>query len=462
VKAHKPIFWRQGMFLQPQHFQLTEAFRENQNMPLREYGQHYFWGVAELEINEPGLGNKLFEVHHGEFVFPDGTYVKYPGNAIIPARSFDADWVESEKPFTVYLGLYKHSSVGENVTDLNTLDQGSQASTRYLSTYDPEDAEDRYGVGPTAKVHFLTFGLKIFWETEIGKVDNCHLMPIAQLEREGDDIKLSKSFIPPCLSIRANAKLEGLVKEIRDLIATRCRQLEEYKSPKDVQGMELEIRFLIFLLALRTLNRYVPSLYHFTETRDVHPWEIYGLVRQMLGELSTFSERLNAFCEDKQGKRQLPQYDHENLWLCFSMARTLVARVLEGIMMGPEFLIRLIHDGEYYAAEAPDTLFDEGSNYWLVLRTTLDRDALLTAVRNVAKLSAAKNLTTLIARAVPGVPLEYASSPPSGLPRSPNSHYFKIDRASALWQDVERTKNIALYWDTAPDDLVAEIIVLRS
>lgn len=462
MKAHKPIFWRQGMFLQPQHFQLTEAFRENQSKPLREYGQHYFWGVAELEINEPGLGNKLFEVHHGEFMFPDGTYVRYPGNAIIPARSFDADWVESEKPFTVYLGLYKHSSVGENVTSLVSLDQGSQASTRYLSTLDPEDEPDRYGVGPAAKVHFLTFGLKIFWETEIEKVDNCHLMPIAQLEREGDDIKLSKSFIPPSLSIRANGRLEGLVKEIRDLIGSRCRQLEEYKSPKDLQGMELEIRFLIFLLALRTLNRYVPSLYHFTETRDVHPWEIYGLIRQMLGELSTFSERLNAFCEDKQGKRLLPQYDHENLWLCFSMARTLVARVLEGIMMGPEFLIRLVHDGEYYAAEAPDSLFEEGAAYWLVLRTSMDRDAMLTAVRNVAKLSAAKNLTTLIARAVPGVPLEYAASPPSGLPRSPNSHYFKIDRASALWQDVERTKNIALYWDTAPEDLIAEIIVLRS
>lgn len=459
---HKPIFWHQGLFLQPQHFQLTEAFREGQTRPLREYGQNFFWGVGELEINEPGLGNKLFEVHRGEFLFPDGTYTTYPGNAVIPARSFDAAWVESEKPFTVYLGLYKHNNAAENVSSVASLEQGSQAPTRFLATLDPEDVPDRYGVGPTAKVKFLTYGLKIFWETEIAKVDNCHLIPIAQLEREGDDIKLSKFFIPPCLSIASNARLEGIVKEIRDLIATRCRQLEEYKSPKDLQGMDLEVRFLIFLLALRTLNRYVPALYHVTETRNLHPWTVYGVVRQMLGELSTFSERLNAFGEDKQGKRLLPQYDHDNLWLCFSTARTLVARVLEGIMMGPEFLIRLIHDGEYYTAEAPDTLFEEGNNFWLVLRTILDRDAILSAVRNVAKLSAAKNLTTLIARAVPGIPLEYTAQPPSGLPRSPNSYYFKIDKTSPLWLEVERTKNISLYWDSAPEDLAAEVIVMRS
>ena len=48
------------------------------------------------------------------------------------------------------------------------------------------------------------------------------------------------------------------------------------------------------------------------------------------------------------------------------------------------------------------------------------------------------------------------------MPRSVNVHYFKIDKSSPLWKDVERTRNISLYWDSAPDDLIAEIIVLRG
>ncbi len=458
----RPVFWHQGLFLQPQHFQLTDRFHDEQLGMQRAYIKNHFWGCAGLQINEPGLGNKLFEIFRGEFLFPDGTFASYPGNAVIKARSFDEAWVEAEKPFTVYIGLYNYDSNNPNVTQLSSFDDVQQTTTRYASLLDPEDLPDTLGEGPPAKVKRMSYVIKIFWETEIREVKNCHVMPIAQLVREGDDVILSRAFIPPSLRITASPVLEALVKEIRDLVGSRCRQLEEYKSPKDLQGMELEIRYFAFLLALRSLNRYVPLFYSHAESITAHPWEVYTTIRQMLGELSTFSERMNAFCEDRAGNRLLANYDHENLWMCFSQARQLVAQMLESIMLGPEFLIRLEHDGEYYSTEAPDHLFDPDNAFWLALRTTMSAAQVLEAEQHVIKLSAAKNLTTLIARAVPGIPLEYHAETPSGMPRSVNVHYFKIDKSSSLWKDVERTRNISLYWDSAPEDLIAEIIVLRG
>lgn len=462
MQPQSPIFWHQGLFLQPQHLQLTEAFHRFSREPLRTYGSQHLWGVGSLSINEPGFGNKLFEVQQGDFLFPDGSYAVFPGNCLLQARSFDEDWVESEKPFTVYVGLHKQDPAGKNVTTVKDFNQAGGAITRYAASEIPEEAPDILGDGPPAHVRRLRYVLRIFWETEIGELENYHLMPIAKLEREGEDVKLARGFIPPSLSVHCSHKLFALIKEIRDLIGSRCRQLEAYKSPRDIQGMDLEIRYLIFLLALRTLNRYVPLFQHYTEGAPLHPWQIYCVVRQLIGELSTFSESVNAFGETRDGTRALPPYDHENLWLCFSTARNMINMLLEGIMMGPEFLIRLEFDGEYFSAELPETFFAPGNNYWLVLRAGMEPQRLLESMHHVVKLSAAKNLTTLIARAVPGIPLEYTPETPAGLPRTANAQYFRIDKDSAQWRDVESSGHIALYWDTAPEDLIAELVVLRS
>lgn len=462
MQPQSPIFWHQGLFLQPQHFQLAEAFDSFSRQPLRLYGRQHFWGVGSLSINEPGFGNKLFEIQQGDFVFPDGSYAVYPGNAVLQARSFDDAWVESEKPFTVYLGLYKEDTSGGNVTTVQDYKDAGTLVTRFAASETPEEVPDMLGDGPAAQVRRMRYVLRIFWESEIKELENYHLMPIARLEREGEEVKLSQNFIPPILSIHSSNKLFSIVKEVRDLIGSRCRQLETYKSPRDIPGMDLEIRYLVFLLALRTLNRFVPLLHHYTEGSPLHPWQAYGVLRQIIGELSTFSESVNAFGETRDGSRQLPAYDHENLWLCFSTARRLINTLLEGIMMGPEFLIRLEYDGEYYSAELPETFFAPGNNYWLVLRTGMQRQRLLESMEHVVKLSAAKNLTTLIARAVPGIPLEYSEETPAGLPRTANAHYFHVDRNSPQWRDVENSQHVSLYWDTAPEDLIAELAVLRS
>ena len=69
---------------------------------------------------------------------------------------------------------------------------------------------------------------------------------------------------------------------------------------------------------------------------------------------------------------------------------------------------------------------------------------------------------TLVARALPGIPLEHVDVPPPGLPRKAHSHYFRIARENPLWEHVEKDKNIVLIWDECPEDLKAEIVVLKK
>jgi type VI secretion system protein ImpJ len=308
----------------------------------------------------------------------------------------------------------------------------------------------------------MHYVLKIFWENELEELNNYHLMPLAQLERDGEEIKFSDKFIPPAISMSGSDELIKIIKDIRDQVTSRCRQLEEYKSPREIQSTDFESGYMIYLLALRSLNRFVPVLFHLTETPNIHPWVYYGIIRQLIGELSTFSEDIGATGELFDGTKVLPQYDHQNLGACFSAVRDLVSNMLNRIIIGPEHIIRLKRDGDYFAGEIPANAFDSRNVFYLVVRTDVEPDKVPETIQAIAKLSSSEHIGTLISRALHGINLEQSPVPPPGLPRRPNSFYFKIDHYSSQWAEVQRSQNISLYWDTAPEDVVAQIVVLRG
>lgn len=490
MDIQRPLFWHQGLFLQPQHFQLQEAAFQSLLTPFYHFFTPHFWGVGELEIQKAALGNRSFNLFKGEFLFPDGTYVVFPGNALIEARSFDQAWVEGGKPFPVYVGLKKWDQHGENVTVLPRLDnqgippvqvtpavQGSPSAqgdpvaavtTRFVTSSEPEQANDLHQQGPPAQVKRLSYVLKIFWETEKDQLGDYLLLPLAQIERVGEEIRLSERFIPPVLTISSSELLLKMVKEIRDQIAARGRQLEEYKRQKGIHTAEFGARDMVYLLALRSINRYVPLLFQVTEAQKVHPWNVYGLLRQLIGELSSFSEKINVMGETEAGSpcgngtNLLPAYDHRNLWGCFFAASGLVTQLLEEITAGPEYVIRLHYDQTYYAADdLPPSLFGGGHRYYLVLKTEADPGPALQSLKTVAKVNCRQYLPILIARSLPGIRLEHLPVTPQELPRRSNCLYFQIDHHAESWTSVEKNRNLALYWVDAPEDLEVELMVVE-
>ena len=462
--SKKPLFWHQGLFLQPQHFQYLDQYFQSLLSPILKYQCPCFWGVVdEIEVNESALENRAFEMLKGRFLFQDGTDIVFPGNSVIQPTSFDEAWVEAEKPFTVYLGLRKFDKAAQNVSVLPSLDDPSGISTRFVATENPEEMVDMYRGGPPAQVKRLNYVLKIFWENEVKELGNYYLIPLAQLQRNGKEIKFSQKFISPVISVSASGELVKIIKEIRDQVVSRCRQLEEYKSPKEIQSSDFEAGYMIYLLALRSLNRFVPVLFHLMETPNIHPWVYYGVLRQLVGELSTFSEQVSATGELFDGTRVLPIYDHQNLWTCFSDVHTLITGLLNRIIIGPEHVLRLKRDVDYFASEdIPVNVFDGRNVFYLAVKTDDEPDKTIQSILTIAKLSSPEHIGTLISRALHGIKLEQSMIPPPGLPRRPNVFYFKIDNNSPQWPDVQQSKNISLHWDAAPEDTRVEIIILRG
>ena len=460
MNVQRPLFWNQGIMLQPQHFQLLDRTCQGLLSPYQKYLEPHFWGVGKMALQKSALGTRSFNLQDGEFLFCDGTFVSLSENACIDARAFDEAWVEGGKPFSVYLGLKKWRESGENVTVLPTLETVSSASTRFVTTSDHEEVKDLHAGGPDSQVKRLRFALKIFWETEQDQLGEYELIPLAQLERFGAEIRLSEDFIPPCLSCSASPSLHKLIREIRDQITARGYQLEEHKSKRGVQTAEFGSRDMVYFLALRSVNRYVPLLFHYTEAEHIHPWHVYGILRQLIGELTAFSERVSVLGELQDGKRVIPEYDHRNLWSCFSAAQDMISHLLDEITAGPEYVIRLAYDGTFYAAELKPAIFEGRNRFFLAVKTEDDPKSVLQALEDIAKLSSRENLNMLVSRSLPGIGLQHLQIPPQELPRRANTVYFAINHHDDQWSGVAKHHCLALFWNSAPTDIEIELMVV--
>lgn len=462
MEPRKPIFWYQGLFLQPQHFQQHDLYLKSLINPLRHYLQPHLWGVCSMRILEGALKNRIFEIEKGEFIFPSGACVSMKANAKFQPRSFKDAWTQLDKPFKVFLGLRKWSHGEGNVTLIKDAEDMQVAATRFTTDIDTEEVRDLHHEGQPAQVKFLHYLLKVFWESELEGAGEYEILPVACLEFDGQDARPVKNYVPPCVSLSCDDFLLHTVRNIREHVTSRCHVLEEYKNPRGLKTSDLQANYINYLLALRSLNRYVPLLYHYTEISQIHPWHVYGLLRQLIGELSTFTDRVDALGKLRDGTELLPAYDHQDLGLCFGEAETLINELLAAILIGAENVIHLVREESYFKAQVAKDIFDERNLYYLVIKTAGETGAVLNMVQRVSKVSSEEKMPMLIARALPGLPLEHTTDLPAGLPTRPDSFYFKIDRGSRHWQDIQKSQNICMHWVDAPEDMTVEMVIIRT
>jgi type VI secretion system protein ImpJ len=457
----KPVFWYQGLFLQPQHFQQADLYGQSLSSPLKRYLQPFFWGACRMAVDEGALRERVFELSQGEFIFQDGSYVSLSENALLQPRSFKDFWVEMEKPLKVYLGLKKWDRNGNNVTVLAGDESYHALQSRFVSPEAAEEVKDLYQKEQTAQVKFLDYLLKVFWEGEPETTGDYHLIPIAVLEFDGQDVRLSKEFEPPTVTISSSEGLSRTLKNIFELVSSRCAILEEYKNPRGFQTGTMQAAYLTFFLAFRSLGRFLPLLRHTLDAPEVHPWHVYGLLRQFMGDLSSFSDRVDALGRLRNGTDLIPPYDHENLAFCFHQAQMLIEEVMSFILVGIENVVYLYKEGDYFRGQIPAAFLDPANTFFLVIRTSEKPQAVVEMTKHAIKVSCEEDMSLLIQRALPGLPLEYRAELPAGVPKKSDMVCFEIDRSNRFWENVLKTGNIYLYWSDAPDDAEAELLIIK-
>lgn len=458
---NKPVFWHQGLFLQPQHFQLAERHQQSLLYPYHAFQQPHFWGVCSLEMQSTSLNHRTCDIEKGEFIFPDGTFVSIPDNGVVTPRSFESEWVDPEKPFTIFLAIHKYNKFSDNVTIVNDIADLNDVNTRFVSTANPESIKDMYVDGPEAQVKFLHHVVKIVFDNEKDDMNDYELIPVAQVIRDGDAIMYNRHFVPPTVALNASPELAKLVKDIRDEVMGRALQLSSYKAPVHAKK-GFDANLLRYKMALQSLSRFVPRLFHISECGNVHPWHVYGVLRELAGEVSTFTDRVTVLGETSSGERLMPSYNHSDIGHCFSSASSLVTQLLNEITIGPQYLVEMNRDEIAFTADVPSEFFTEHVDFYLIVNTVESFEQAQQSLLTAAKLSSRDTVEVLVERSLPGVGMIYMPAPPPGLPRRPNSYYLRLDSHDDQWSSVARQQNVSLLWEEAPADTKIELVVVRK
>jgi len=457
-----PVFWYQGLFLQPQHFQQSDIYTESLLAPLKNYIQPFFWGVSGMDIDEGALKDMVFDLKNGEFIFQDGTWVGINKNGKVRSRSFRALWSQSKDPFIVYLGLKRWNFNGENLRVDAGDDSSGVFSSRFIAKYVSSETPDLYQEEHKASVETLDYAINFIWDSEIEHYSEYHLMPIARIEFNGQDPFIAQDFVPPAVTLSSSPVLLRYFKNIKDILFSRCLILSEYKNPKGFLKSDFQSSYFNFLLASRTINRYISIINHLSTASHIHPWTLYGVLTQFIGELSVYTDRIDAVGRTKTGEELLPTYDHNNLGHCFKQAYLLIDEILDSLLRGMESIVRLIRDGDYFTALVPANLLISSNAFYLGIKAEEDRGMLLDTAKHILKMSCQEDMPTLIRRSLPGLPLEYAPEPPPGLPKRANVIYFRIEHTNKYWENIQNNANVCVFWAGAPDDVSIDLVILKQ
>lgn len=462
MNIKQSIFWHQGLFLQPQHFQQMEMHQQYCREPLVRMLNPYPWGFESLDISDSALGNRVVEVRALSLLMPDQTYLQYPGNVIIAARSFDKLWSDPDLPLNVYLALRRFSFAEPNVSVVDSIAQGTEARTRFASLSNPAEVSDVYSGGGQAVLPTVMHVARLVFESELSGLDDHEVIPLVELTLEGDQVRQVNKAVPPLASMGGSTYLSNIVRDIRDDMLGRLRQLEEYKSPRGVNAEDLDANFLMMMQAVQVLNRHVPALTHLLEVSGFHPWHVYGQLRQCVGELSTFSHRFDVFGRLSGQENGMPNYDHKSLGVCFGRAREIVSQLLSEIAVGPEFHVNLALQGEFFCGLVPQEYFGSRNRFYLILQSEAAKETDSRSLLGAVRLAATEVMPDLIDHALPGVELIELPGPPQGLPRRSDARYFRIEQMSEAWEQIEQTGAVSFDWPEAPEGLRVVMIVTRG
>jgi type VI secretion system protein ImpJ len=452
MNGHRPVFWSRGLFLHPQHFQAADAETRRQTELLRRYGLPFFWGVSLLQWRGANIGHSL-DVERIEAVFPSGAAVNAPYDAVLAPLAINADWPEPDKPGVLYIGLALEDAAGNNAEA-----EGGPGGKRFVYAETPERLPDVYGSAPPAPVQRLRYAPVLIRDVDGERYPNFELLPIALVRRAGEQVALDPHFTPPLLRLEASRHLSSLVQEVQDTALSCAGRLAGYKNTEGSEGADMQ--FIVNFSVLNTLNRNIPLLDHLRSAPDIHPWHVYGALRRLLGELSTFYDDIDCLGRHSASNDAVPNYTHDNPSACFETLCALLEKLLTGLGLSASKTLDMLPAPPYFSAVLPDDFISSACRYRLMIRSAQIGAVDAENFPRYAKLGTGDRLNTIIAKAVSGVPLTLLRAAPPGFVKRADTMWYAVDSAHPLWQTVTTLKKISLFWEGAPPDAQVKLAAI--
>jgi type VI secretion system protein ImpJ len=448
MKRQQRVVWAKGMFLAPQHFQSQDRYFEDLIHSRFEASHFANYGITELAIDKEALAKGLFKLQRARGVLPDGEFFDMPDSDPLPeSRQFLPHWNSSEQTFDVFLSLPERHLNGPNVAlaskpagvgpngDSPIPDTRYAAAIRQVPDENQGSDERAVQIG-TKKFRFL-FGPEFR--------GGHFTLRIAQLERNAAGIPILKpSFVAPCLDLASSDYLMDLLRRQVEVLLTKSASLSGQRRERGKSAAGFTAAEVDKYLLLHTVNSCVPELKHVFKSRRGHPEIAYVAMLRLAGALSTFS------LEGSPGNQ--PDYDHENLGLCFTALDKVIRDLVEIAIPSKFRSIPLsLTDRFVWSGSIEDDNLFKNSQFYLAVSASMGAGDIIQKVPTNLKMAAPDDLERILRNAVAGLGLRHVVVVPQAIPARLENQYFQINQTGPLWDKVKVSRRIAAY---APAEIV--------
>jgi type VI secretion system protein ImpJ len=450
VLSNSKVVWKEGMFLQPHHFQQAERYILNAVHSSFSAHSPYWFGVTELEIDKDAIANGLISITKCIGILPDGVTFLMPKQDPAPAaRSFADHFSHDQQALDIYLGLPLLIEGKANVVSSAMEGQaGVRFRSRAIAVVDEVMGSQRKEI-ETGMYNFVV----LFGDESL---DSHATIQIAKLSRtQTGTVELSTAFVPPLLQIGASVPLQNLLRSLLELLLAKITALSAGR--KQVEGgfagfsgsEETPFRLL------STLNTFTPLLNHFHSFPSVHPFDVFCLLTQFAGALCTFSTEISL--------TNLPRYDHANIAATFVLLVKAIRTVLEADIQAGCVPIPIEQINQAtFVCKIPDEKLLTVAKFFLGVSAKVQEKELIIGVLQRIKMCSRNKLDLLISSAMPGLQLRHTLHPPQDLSTKPGFVYFSLDQQGDFWQQIKATGNIAFYFPNNYPELKIEMLALKE
>jgi type VI secretion system protein ImpJ len=450
MKKLERVVWSKGMFLTPQHFQAQDEYFEE--LLQFRFGASNFanWGFSGLSVDEAALANGQFTIRRAQGLLPDGLAFQMPQTDELPAgRPIEDFFPPTEETLDVFLAIPESRPLGRNFS-LAAGSNGGQTATRFLAETrmlpDATAGADEKAVQMARK----TFRLLLQGES----LEGFTALRIAQVARnQAGGYILNPRFVPPLVDIIASDYIMILARRQIEVLTAKSSSLALARRQKGRDLADFTTSEVASFWLLHTVNSYMPELKHIWKIRRGHPDELFRAMLRLAGALSTFAFEAHS--------RDLPEYDHDNLGLCFTELDLRIRDLLETVLPSKCIPIPLVlTDKLVWSGSVPDDQYLKNSQFFLSVSARLAVEEIIGKFPRLAKVSSPAEIQRLVRNSLPGISMRHAPSPPAAIPLKLDNQYFSLSQSGALWEGVTQSRTVSVFVPSEIADPKMELLIV--
>jgi type VI secretion system protein ImpJ len=423
-----PVHWKEGMFIQPHHFQAAHrGIAELDSELARNFP--YGWGFSLLDVDTDALQGMRLKISRAALRLQNGTWINVPGNAELPEESFQEHLTNADRPISVWIGVRRAEPHQPRTYPLGEAHRGA---IRPLIVRE-DTVEDENTGSDERTIQVRLWNVKLFFSPPNEDYESLKIGEITRSPQTKGPV-FNATFVPPILNIGA---APSLVEKLRNIVIELNNQSASLQgSVENLQKIDNPQKMISGFFNLQVVSSFGPVLEMLCRTEEAHPAQVYLELARLAGALTPVSPEIIP---------KIPKYDHGNIGEAMDVLMGTILRMLKG-GIAPEYIERPFE----IDIERRDIRVCSIDQEWLMsehaiyigIDTEISEmrvDAILNDRRvKIGPPSKMKELTDRRIRGIRVMPENRVANVPIGLAHFGNRFYYQLEisKYQSLAQDL--------------------------